>query len=423
VTVGRGAKETVKFVDGYGEPYRDLFGDVRSFEYFKLLHIGLMSDLARKSLPAIAKAVGEADSQDLHHFVAEGRWSVAALRERRLALTQQALGGRGFTLCIDETGDRKKGSTTDYCARQYIGNVGKIENGIVSVNAYGVLENITFPLLFQVFKPEKRLKADDTYRTKPQLAIELIQTLKQQGFVMELVLADCLYGESGTFVEALFKQHLPFVVAIRDNHGVWLGPGEHIRSTRWRPFERVFSNETHQTRYIREIIFGQRGTLRYYQLTPDPTTLPAATTCLVMTNLPGNLRRSLGNLYGLRTWIEYGFKQAKNELGWADYRLTDYTAIERWWELVFSAYLMVSLQTPLFQMLADTPLASLNPSSVAQHPRWSSLAGWRHTLNNLRLLLQPFIALWLLLPWLTVFPIPSLAHNLRQLVTCVNACI
>ena len=120
---------------------------MRSFEYFKLLHIGLMSDLARKSLPAIARAVGEADSQDLHHFVAEGRWSVAALRERRLALTQRALGGRGFTLCIDETGDRKKGNTTDYSARQYIGNVGKIENGIVSVNAYGVLEDITFPLL------------------------------------------------------------------------------------------------------------------------------------------------------------------------------------------------------------------------------------------------------------------------------------
>ena len=31
-------------------------------------------------------------------------------------------------------------------------------------------------------------------------------------------------------------------------------------------------------------------------------------------------------------WIEYGFKQIKNELGWADYRVTDYDHIERWWE-------------------------------------------------------------------------------------------
>jgi SRSO17 transposase len=35
---------------------------------------------------------------------------------------------------IDETGDKKKGKKTDYVNRQYIGNLGKIENGIVSVN-------------------------------------------------------------------------------------------------------------------------------------------------------------------------------------------------------------------------------------------------------------------------------------------------
>lgn len=421
MTIRRNAQETVKFVDAYGALYRDLFEDVRSFEYFKLLHIGLMSELARKSLPAIAKAVGEADSQDLHHFVTKGSWSVEMVRQRRLALTQQALKGRGFTLCIDETGDRKKGNTTDYCARQYIGNVGKIENGVVSVNAYGVLDDITFPLLFRVFKPEKRLKPEDTYRTKPQLAVELIRTLKQQGFAIDLILADCLYGESTPFMEFLFEQQLPFVVALRDSHAVWLGPGASVHLTRWRSFERVFSNATHQTRYLREVIFGQRGTLRYYQLTTDPVKLPAATTCLVMTNLPGNLRHTLGNFYGLRTWIEYGFKQAKNELGWADYRLTDYAAIERWWELVFSAYLLVSLHTAEFQT-APTPLPLLDASPVAQHPGWRSAPGWKRTLNNLRFLLQPFLALWTLLPWLAVFPIPDLAHNLRHLIACVNTC-
>lgn len=41
-----------------------------------------------------------------------------------------------FTLVIDETGDRKKGTKTDYVARQYLGSIGKIDKGIVSVNAY-----------------------------------------------------------------------------------------------------------------------------------------------------------------------------------------------------------------------------------------------------------------------------------------------
>ena len=41
--------------------------------------------------------------------------------------------------------------------------------------------------------------------------------------------------------------------------------------------------------------------------------------------------------------IEYGFKQAKDDLGWADYRLTDAASSERWWELVMSAYTLVTL--------------------------------------------------------------------------------
>lgn len=49
---------------------------------------------------------------------------------------------------IDETGDRKKGNETDYVARQYLGSVGKIDNGIVTVNADGVYKNITFLLMF-----------------------------------------------------------------------------------------------------------------------------------------------------------------------------------------------------------------------------------------------------------------------------------
>ncbi len=122
-----------------------------------------------RAYPRWQKWWGEGDSQGLHHFVAHGNWDVEALRERRLALLRQALGERSFVLCIDETGDKKKGTTTDYTARQYIGNLGKLENGVVSVNAYGVLDNITFPLLFRIFKPDKRLKlkAGDVYASKP----------------------------------------------------------------------------------------------------------------------------------------------------------------------------------------------------------------------------------------------------------------
>lgn len=43
-----------------------------------------------------------------------------------------------------------------------------------------------------------------------------------------------------------------------------------------------------------------------------------------MTNLQEKLKKTLGELYGLRTWVEYGFRQCKQELGWTDYRFTDF---------------------------------------------------------------------------------------------------
>jgi SRSO17 transposase len=389
------------------------------------LHLGLISDLPRKSLPAISQRVG-ADAQALHHFIANADWSLDKLRKKRLELTREALRERPFTLIIDETGDLKKGKTTDYVARQYIGNLGTVDRGIVSVSAYGLLDNVTFPLCFQIFKPESCLKPGDTHLSKPTIAGKLVRQLVADGFKIKLVLADALYGESGPFISVLEELKLSYVVAIRENHGVWMKRGERVRSTRWRPFQRVFSDGSEEKRFVREIVFGKRHRIRYYELTSDPEKLPVATTRFVMTNMEGELRHSLGNFYGLRTWIEYGYKQIKNELGWADYRLTDYHDIERWWELVFSAYLMVSLRTSVLTPAAEAELvqapanAAPEPSPLTKHPWWDPELSWKRTLNNLRLLIQPFCALSLLLPWMTVFPVPGLIEKLRFLISCIN---
>lgn len=98
-----------------------------------------MSEIKRKTLPAIAEIVGLENSQSLPHFLTESPWKVEAIREQRLQLILKCLRGRKIQLIIDETGDRKKGKKTDYVSRQYIGNLGKVENGIVAVTAYGLI--------------------------------------------------------------------------------------------------------------------------------------------------------------------------------------------------------------------------------------------------------------------------------------------
>lgn len=200
---------TVSFIDDYCQHYRGCFSDIRLYECFQWLHAGILSPQPRKTLPAIAKMVGLKDGQSLHHFLRDALWSVQQVRAIRLHLIQQVIGTRPMTLCIDETGDVKRGSTTDYVAKQYIGNLGKTANGIVSVNAYGVVDGITYPLIFKIYKPKSRLGSGDIYQSKPQIAVEMIREIQAMGFVIERVLADSLYGESGDVISILHQLQLP----------------------------------------------------------------------------------------------------------------------------------------------------------------------------------------------------------------------
>lgn len=124
----RAARPTLRFVDEYCELYADLFPEVRSFEAFKYLHVGMVSELKRKTLPAIARVVGLDNEQGLHHLLTKltkSPWSVArtSLAERssmcqaRLKLILQLVKDQPMILLIDETGDCKKGKHTDYVKR------------------------------------------------------------------------------------------------------------------------------------------------------------------------------------------------------------------------------------------------------------------------------------------------------------------
>ena len=105
--------------------------------------------------------------------------------------------------------------------------------------------------------------------------------------------------------------------------------------------------------------------------------------------------------------------------------MTDYTSIERWWELVFCAYTLVSFQYPALQTSPQEsePEDAHEATPVdhfSQHPWWDPGQGWKNTLNNLRLVLQPYVCSCLLLPWLLVFDIPYLRTGFAELTGIMN---
>jgi SRSO17 transposase len=99
--LARDAQSTVSVIDDYCAIYKDLFSEVRNYECFKYLHLGIISPIKRKSLPEIAKVVGIKSPQSLHHFITNSPWSEVELRNTRLKKTLKALRGNTIKLVLE----------------------------------------------------------------------------------------------------------------------------------------------------------------------------------------------------------------------------------------------------------------------------------------------------------------------------------
>ncbi|CDN16895.1 Mobile element protein [Richelia intracellularis] len=70
----RDAHPTIVIIDEYCAEYKELFKEVRNYECFKYLHLGIISTIKRKSLPEIAKVVSINSAYSLHDLLANSDW-------------------------------------------------------------------------------------------------------------------------------------------------------------------------------------------------------------------------------------------------------------------------------------------------------------------------------------------------------------
>ncbi len=328
-----------------------------------------------KTLTALADAepvVGaqHRQVQRLQWFLSESTWDHQAVNQQRIELLQAdpatAPHGRGV-LVIDDTGDRKDGHHTAHVARQYLGSVGKTDNGIVAVTSLWADARCYWPLHAVPYTPACRLakgKTDPGFRTKPQLAAELVAAAQQAKIPFRAVVADCFYGDNTGFVEALGRAGVAFVLALKPRKGTWapddephtpveaarkLGWGGPTRPGAWRRVTRRFRDGHAETWRAADAVLGGWGPDRHHRLvvaTTDPERLPKLSTWYLLTNLPrpGGHRAQQAQFaqivatYGLRNWVEQGYKQVKDELGWADFQVRGDRAIRRHWTLVCCAF-------------------------------------------------------------------------------------
>jgi SRSO17 transposase len=367
-------------LEAYAEWFDDRLGTLAQRRGFREYLQGLLLPRDRhKTLTGLVgtePVVGaQAPSvQRLQFFVSESPWDAEAINRRRLELlvadpaTAPHAGG---VLVIDDSGDRKAGTKTAHVARQYLGSIGKVDGGIVAVTSLWADERIYYPLHLRPYTPAERLpkgRADPDFHTTPALAAELVDAARAAGFSFRAVVADCFYGENATFEGALAKAGLPYVVALKPSSGIWAPadavhtPEEAARELRWggpndpgdwTPVVRRFRDGHEETWWAADLRYGPYGPdrrVRVVVATTDPATLPPLTTWYLATSLPhpdaphpdapfapADLAEIV-RLYGLRNRVEQGYKQLKQELGWADFMVRADQAIRRHWHLVFCAF-------------------------------------------------------------------------------------
>jgi SRSO17 transposase len=397
-------------LEDFAQGFDELFAKRSQREGFRRYLEGLLLPLERnKTLTGLANAepvlgAQHPQAQKLQWFVSESNWDDEWVNQRRLDLLREAAPTcptDAGVLIIDETGDRKWGHKTAHVGRQYLSSLGKIDNGVVSVETVWADENVYYPVSLEPYTPSHWFaggKRDPQFRTKPQIALELVQEAVAQQVPLRAVVADSFYGENEALKAGLFELGVGYVMALKPSHSWW-----HLEGTpgslwelaqaalwqadqpgAWQSVERRFRDGHQETWWALEIEGGPYGTRkaeRAIVVTTDPLNLPPESTWYLTTNLPapGTARArhssllaadlsELVHLYGLRIWVEQTYKQVKQHLGWAQYQVRSDQAIRRHWQLVCCAFSFCwwALQHEALAFdPAQQPLPEIKPTSQA----------------------------------------------------------
>src|SRR5579871_4123356 len=189
-------------LEEYIQSFDPLFGKSNQRESFRRYLGGLLLPSERhKTLTGLVNTepvvgAGLPRAQKLQWFLSESGWDERAVQEQRLHLLMEDPSTRPNhegVLVIDETGDRKAGHKTAHVGRQYLANLGKIDNGVVSVSSLWADERVYYPLDFEPYTPAHHFekgKEDPQFRTKLQLAVELVRRAVERQIPFRAVVAD-----------------------------------------------------------------------------------------------------------------------------------------------------------------------------------------------------------------------------------------
>jgi SRSO17 transposase len=178
--------------------------------------------------------VPEADYQAVQHFITHSPWEYAPVIEQVASDSNRLLGGSDDSaLFIDESSIPKKGTKSVGVARQWCGRLGKVENcqtgvfAALNKGAYSSIIDTRLYLPTEWIDDRKRCKAagvpvDVVFRTKCELAIDMVISTRKRGIGFSWIGVDSGYGKDTPFLHALDDLGETFVADVAKDQSIYL---------------------------------------------------------------------------------------------------------------------------------------------------------------------------------------------------------
>jgi len=356
--------------------FHDCFARSEPRAHFFDYTVGQFSKLERKSIEPMALQVEGGTIRGMQRFISDVCWDEEQMRWNYHQLVADELGDPEGVLMFDETGFVKKGTDSVGVARQYCGTLGKVENcqvgvfagyatrqGYVLVDKRLFLPEVWWTEAYAARRTKCHVPDELTFQSKPQLAAAMLQAIAREGLLpFKYVVADCLYGNSPDFLDAIDAcVGVTALVAISSETRCWRQrPQTEEKTYKYKQEARVkrvvvdampaadtvaavAARLPASSWYQRTVSEGTKGPIAYafarQRVTLCKEGLPERTVWLVIkrtmgakpeysyyiSNAPVSTPwRLLVWLSGVRWAIEQCFEESKTELGMDHYEIRKY---------------------------------------------------------------------------------------------------
>jgi SRSO17 transposase len=204
-------------LDDFLRPFHVHFSRSEGRQSLERYLTGLLTEHKNKNCDTIASVVPGTNQQRLHNLLTGIAWDQDDLNDQRVRTLMRLPSEGDAVLVFDDTGFAKQGKSSVGVQRQYSGTLGKQGNCQVSVNCHYAERTLAWPVATRLylpkewaFDPDRRAKAkvpeEVEFRTKPEIALALLDQARALGVPHAAVTADADYGDNPNFLAGLEKR-------------------------------------------------------------------------------------------------------------------------------------------------------------------------------------------------------------------------